>query len=160
MRPSPTVDAVLQKLRELGVSLPHGKVRVDTYGDFDALSKELLALIRSGQKRAGTGLVWLHEQENEPLPEAGDIEVVIDHQGQPSVVTRIVSVKVLPYGQVTAEYAAIEGEGDGSLKYWREAHWSYFARECQRIGREPSENMQVVCSVFEVLNVLPENAAA
>ena len=156
----PTVNDVLLQLCELGVNLPHGKVRVDGYGDSDALSKELLALIRSGQKRAGTGLVWLYEHDNEPLPEVGDIEVVIDHLGQPSVVTRIVSVKVLPYGQVTAEYAAIEGEGNGSLRYWREAHWSYFTRACQRIGREPSESMQVACSVFEVLNVLPENAAA
>lgn len=120
----------------------------------------LLALIRCGRKRAGTGLVWMHEHDDEPLPECGDINVVVDHRGEPSVVTRIVSVEVLPYGRVTAEYAAIEGEGDGSLEHWREAHWPYFARECERIGREPSENMQVVCSIFEVLDVLPENAGA
>ena len=144
----------------MGVGVPPGNVRVDGYGDSEALSKELLALIRSGQKRAGTGLVWLHEYENEPLPKAGDIEIVIDHLDQPSVVTRIVSAKVMPYEEVTAEYAAIEGEGDGSLAYWREAHWAYFARECKRIGREPSERMPVVCSVFEVVDVLPQSAAA
>ena len=144
----------------MGVGVPPGNVRVDGYGDSEALSKELLALIRSGQKRAGTGLVWLHEYENEPLPKAGDIEIVIDHLDQPSVVTRIVSAKVMPYEEVTAEYAAIEGEGDGSLAYWRETHWTYFARECKRIGREPSERMPVVCSVFEVVDVLPQSAAA
>lgn len=60
----------------------------------------------------------------------------------------------MPYNEVTAEYAAIEGEGDGSLEYWRSAHWAFFSRECKRIGREPVETMPVVCSVFELLSIL------
>jgi hypothetical protein len=47
---------------------------VDGYGDSDALSKELLALIRCGRKRAGTSLMWLHEHEKEPLPDVGEID--------------------------------------------------------------------------------------
>lgn len=54
---------------------------------------------------------------------------------------------------------SIEGEGDGSLEYWRKAHWAFFSRECKRIGRAPAESMPVVCSVFEVLRVLPAQAA-
>lgn len=51
-------------------------MRIDGYGDSEALSKELLGLIRGGQKRAGTGLVWSHEYENEAPGQVGDIEVV------------------------------------------------------------------------------------
>ena len=65
------------------------------------------------------------------------------------------SVEIVPFNEVTAEYAAIEGEGDGSLDYWRRTHEAFFSRECKRIGRQPSENMPVVCCVFEVLNVVP-----
>ena len=67
-----------------------------------------------------------------------DIEIVVDHRNEPALITRITQVQVLPYGEVTAEYAAIEGEGDGSLAYWREAHWAFFSRECRRLGREPT----------------------
>jgi uncharacterized protein YhfF len=154
------LEEALQTLELLGVALPPGNVRVDSYGDSEELSDTLLALIRSGHKRAGTGLLWLHEHENDPPAAEGDIEIVVDHRGRPVVVTRIVSVKVMPYGDVTAEYAAIEGEGDGSLGYWREAHWAYFSRECKRIGRQPSEAMPVVCTVFEVLSVLPVESAS
>ena len=73
----------------------------------------------------------------------------------PALITRITSVAVVPYAEVTPEYAAIEGEGDGSLAYWRDAHWAFFSRECARIGRAPSEAMPVVCSVFEVLAIVP-----
>ncbi len=155
----PSVASVMTSIQSLGITLPPGKIRVDGYGDSKELSDTLIELIRSGQKRAGTGLLWSYELEQEPIGEKGDIEIVVTHEGEPSVVTRIVSVEVVPYGEVTAEYAAIEGEGDGSLAYWRKAHWDYFSRECKRIKREPSESMPVVCCVFEVLHVLPISAA-
>lgn len=159
MEPLPSIATVLLKLRALGVVLPPGPVRLDGYGDSEALSEELLELIRQGRKRAGTSLLWAMEAENEHPPHAGDIEVVLDHRNEPAVITRIVQVNVVRYSEVTAEYAAIEGEGDGSLEYWRRAHWAFFSRECNRIGRQPAESMPVVCSVFEVLNVLPSPTA-
>ena len=155
MDPMPPLADVLTKLRAAGVVLPAGPVRLDGFGDSPSLSEELLALIRAGKKRAGTSLLWGMEADNDTMPRNGDIEIVLDHRNEPALVTRIVDVKVLPYDQVTAEYAAIEGEGDGSLAYWREGHWAYFSRECRRIGREPTPAMPVVCSVFEVLCILP-----
>ena len=157
MDPFPTITEVLSKLKARGVVLPSGPVRLDGYGDSASLSEELLELIRRGHKRAGTSLLWSFEAEHEPLPRVGDIVVILDHRNEPAVITRIVQVTVLPFSEVTAEYAAIEGEGDSSLVYWRLAHWAFFSRECQRIGREPAENMPVVGSVFEVLHVLPSN---
>ena len=152
---SHTLPAVLARLRALGVELPPGPVRVDGYGDSPELSQSLLALIVEGRKRAGTALLWALEADHEALPQAGQIEIVVDHRNEPALITRITRVQVLPYGEVTAEYAAIEGEGDGSLAWWREAHWAFFSRECRRIGREPSQTMPVVCSEFELLAVMP-----
>lgn len=151
----PSVEAVLARLDKLGISVPAGAVRVDAYGDSPELSESLLALIRSGRKRAGTSLLWGIEAEGEEPPVPGQIELVVDHQNEPVLVCRISEVRIVPFNEVTAEYAAIEGEGDGSLEYWREGHWEFFSRECQRIGREPDERMPVVCSVFEVLSVVP-----
>jgi uncharacterized protein YhfF len=60
---------------------------------------------------------------------------------------------VLPFDDVTAEFAAIEGEGDGSLAYWREAHIDFFTRECQRLGRTFDLRMPVVCEQFRVVHL-------
>jgi uncharacterized protein YhfF len=57
-------------------------------------------------------------------------------------------VDVVPFEDVTAEFAAAEGEGDGSLEHWRRAHTAFFARECDRIGRTPAATMPVVCERF------------
>ena len=150
----PTIESVLARVEGLGVPLPAGRVRLDSYGDSPELSEELLALIRSGQKRAGTSLLWAMEAEGEALPEPGDIEIVVDFHDIPVLITRVESVEVVPFSEVTAAYAATEGEGDGSLGHWREGHWAFFSRECARIGRTPSERMPVVCSVFALVAVL------
>jgi uncharacterized protein YhfF len=159
VEPLPPVADLVAKLRARGIVLPPGPVRADGYGDSPELSESLLALIREGRKRAGTSLLWSIEAENGAIPRVGEIEIVVDHRNEPSLITSITRVEVLAFSQVTPEYAAIEGEGDGSLEYWREAHWAYFSRECKRIGREPSLSMPVVCTVFEVLNLLPHETA-
>ena len=155
----PPIASLVEQLAERGIALPSGPVRVDGYGDSPALSESLLQLIRSGQKRAGTGLLWAYQHDGEEIAKVGDVEIVVDHLNEPALVTRITSVDVVAYDQVTAAYAAIEGEGDGSLDYWRKAHWAFFSRECARIGREPDESMPVVCSIFEVLHVVPTKTA-
>jgi len=152
----PSLATVLAKLAAAGVTVPPGRVGLDSYGDTPELSLELIALILEGRKRAGTSLLWAHEHEGERLPEVGDVDVVVDHEGEPVAVTRVVSVHVAAFDEVDAAYAAVEGEGDGSLAHWREAHWDVFGRECARIGRVPTEDMPVVCCTFEVLAVVPD----
>ena len=129
--------------------------RVAEFGDSPELSRELIALIRSGTKRGAASLLWGHEADNETAPQVGDIEVVVDHRREPVLVTRIVGVEIRPFIEVGADFAEREGEGDGSLAHWRTVHWAFFSRECRRIGREPSEEMPVVCASFEVLGMVP-----
>lgn len=157
MKPLPLVADLITKLRTHGIDIPPGPVRAGRYGDSPIMSASLLALIRDGRKRAGTSLLWAIEAEKEPLPQIGQIEIVVDYQNEPTIVTRLTRVEVVPYDQVTADYAAMEGEGDGSLHYWRAVHWAFFAGECKRIGRVPIASMPVVCTVFEVLNLLPRS---
>ena len=155
MEPLPKVEDLIPELRRHGIELPAGTARVGAFGDSAELSEELLSLIRGGRKRGGASLVWAHEADAEAIPSVGEIEIVVDHLNAASVVTRTTSVEVVPFNQVSARFAACEGEGDGTLAYWRKAHWAFFSRECQRIGREPTETMPVVCASFEVLNIVP-----
>jgi uncharacterized protein YhfF len=159
MEPLPKVEDLAPKLRSHGIELPLGVVRVGAFGDSDELSQELLSLIRMGRKRGGAALLWAYEAESEPLPAVGEIEIVVNHLNTPCFVTRTTEVEVVPFNQVSARFAACEGEGDGSLEYWREAHWACFSRDCERMGRIPNETMPVICCSFEVLNVVPVSQA-
>jgi len=75
----------------------------------------------------------------------------LDGRGDPLCIIETTRIYIEPYNLVDEEQAYAEGEGDRSLAYWREAHWDYFSRRCEAIGREPSEHMPIVCERFRVV---------
>lgn len=118
------------------------------FGDSPALADELSALVLRGIKRATAASVWSFEAEGKPLPRPGDLSVMLDGAGQPVGVIETLTVEVMPFRDVTAAFAAVEGEGDGSLAYWRDAHRAYFTREAEAAGRVFTEDMPVACECF------------
>lgn len=122
------------------------------FGDSAELADELSALVLSGQKRATASLLWEYEAEGRRPPQAGDLNIVTDFARQPLFVVETVRVDIVPFDGVTEEFAATEGEGDSSLAWWRDAHWDYFGRVCQRLGKTRSGHMLVVCEKFECLD--------
>lgn len=119
--------------------------------DNQADADELVALVCAGVKRATAGALWSYELEGEPLPRVGDFSVITDWVGEARCVIQTTSVEVVPFAAVSSEFAAIEGEGDASLAYWRQAHEAAFTRELAGHGLELSEEMPVVCECFEVV---------
>jgi hypothetical protein len=79
---------------------------------------------------------------------AGLLTVVLDGQGRPLAITETTEVRILAFNQVDEQFAREEGEGDRTLAWWRQAHWSYFQRTLPRIGRSPAEDMPLVCERF------------
>ncbi len=128
------------------------------FGDGDELSAELAKLVLSGAKRATAGSLWTFEMMGKRLPAPGDLSVVTTWSGEPLCIIETRSLEIVPFRSVTAEFAAAEGEGDGSLAFWQRAHREYFTRECARLGREFTEDMPVACECFEVV-YQPSNGA-
>ena len=95
-----------------------------------------------------------HFDDNEPSADALGALVLsglTDWGGTPLCVIETTHVEIVPFDRVDEGFAATEGEGDGTLRYWRDAHWRFFSRECARIGRQPDLSMPVVCERFEVV---------
>ena len=113
------------------------------FDDNERSANQLAALVLAGRKRATAALLWSHEQENKPLPRPGDLSIVTDFAGTAVCVIKTSRVDIVRFDEVSEEFAATEGEGDGSLAYWRRAHEAFFGRECKR--------MPVVCERFEVV---------
>jgi uncharacterized protein YhfF/GNAT superfamily N-acetyltransferase len=121
------------------------------FGDGEELANSLAALVLAGKKRATAGSLWSFEAEGKRMPRPGDLSVVTDFSGTPLCVIETSRVDVVPFDEVGAEFAGVEGEGDGSLAYWRRGHTAFFARECARHGRRFTPDMPVVCERFDVV---------
>lgn len=72
--------------------------------------------------------------------------VVLDGSARPAAVVETVELAKRRFDNVDANFAADEGEGDGSLGYWRKAHPRYFTR---RGAFTPY--MELWCERFRVL---------
>jgi len=121
------------------------------FGHDAKLAAELVALVVVGKKRATASLKWSCERFPEVAPVVGVLSVVTEFDGRPRAVIRTVQIDTTPFNAVSAEFAAAEGEGDGSLEYWRRGHWKFFGGECAQQGFTLSETMPVVCERFELL---------
>ena len=109
------------------------------------LADQLALLVRDGPKRATTGLVEEYEREDEPFPTVGSHHVILDSQGDPVCIIVTTGVDTQRLGDVDAEFAWTEGEGDRSLDYWRRAHVDYWAS----IGIATDDDTQVVLERFD-----------
>ena len=122
---------------------------VTSFGDSPDLQTRLAHLVVAGTKRVTTSL--LQSYDDEPLPELGTFFVVIDGDGAPRCVCRIIRVEVRLFSEVDAAFAAEEGEGDLTLESWRKSHRAFFERQAAREGLVFDESMDVVLEQFHVV---------
>jgi uncharacterized protein YhfF len=121
------------------------------FDDNEAVANELGELVLRGTKRATAALVWSFEAEGKRLPVPGDLSIVTNWAGEPLCIIETRDVDVVPFRDVSADFAATEGEGDGSLSFWQAAHRNFFGRACTKAGREFTESMLVACERFAVV---------
>jgi uncharacterized protein YhfF len=123
----------------------------EKWGDTRETADELGRLIADGVKTATCSSVWEWEAEGRSVPEEGLITMVLDWNGDPLCLIETVAVDIQPFHRVDERFAYEEGEGDRTLRYWREAHWRHFTRTLAAIGKRPSEDMLLVCERIRVI---------
>ncbi len=126
------------------------------FSDNEQGALELAKLVLAGVKRGTASLAWTYEHDGKRPPWPGSLSVMTDWHKKPMCIVETRTIESVPFEEVTAEFAAIEGEGDGSLRYWSEGHWAYFGRECQRIGKTPDPRMLTYCEQFDVVFRAPD----
>lgn len=120
------------------------------FGATVAHADDLLALVLSGTKTGTASSQWDYDAAAEPLPAAGELSIIVDGGGTPRAVIETTEVRVVPFGEVTAEHAHAEGEGDRTLADWRRTHEDYWRRFSESArGFEP--DMPVVCERFRLV---------
>ncbi|MBL9203849.1 MAG: ASCH domain-containing protein [Opitutaceae bacterium] len=119
--------------------------------DNDLCARDVL----SGKKGATTSLHAAYAHDGEPLPWVGKRSRVRDGHGRAVAIIEVTTVAIRPFNAVGADYAQVEGAGDGSLSYWRAVHVEYLQAECARIGLPWSDDVAVVLETFRLVETLP-----
>ena len=113
-----------------------------SFGDSPELANELVELVLAGTKRA---TCWA-ESQGLLSAEVGKLMVALDGYGVPRAVLRTLELNKRRFDEVDEAFAFDEGEGDCSLRFWRDAHKRYFTR----LGRY-APDMMLWCERFEMV---------
>ena len=133
--------------------MAYKKINPEISDEFDAWAfgvsaDDLANLVVRGVKTATASAYELYKLENEPLPQAGSFDVILDSQDRAVCIIEITKVSVLPFNQVSSEHAFKEGEGDKSLAYWQQVHQEFFTKCLAEAGLEFSSETGVVLEEF------------
>lgn len=109
------------------LNLPASTTLQSAY-QFGSDADTLAHLVLTGRKTATTSAYDLYEPD-EPLPQVGAYDVILDAHDQPVCVTHTDQVTITPYRDVDATHAYLEGEGDRTYDYWRRVHDDFFSQE-------------------------------
>lgn len=120
------------------------------FGGEGDVPDELADLVLAGKKfgTASAYDLYVFEDALEELPKVGDYSVVLKQNDEAVCVIRDYDVYIRPFGEVSPFHAYSEGEGDRSLRYWREVHEDFFTPDLEECGVSFSEETLVVCEKF------------
>jgi uncharacterized protein YhfF len=121
-----------------------------SFGATPEHADELLRLVLAGTKTATATSFWDFETEGEELPRAGTLSIIVDGAGHPHALIETTEVTVVPFDEVDEEHARLEGEGDRSLRHWREVHQRFFTEHAAH-ERGFALDMPVVLERFKVV---------
>lgn len=119
------------------------------FGDGPELANRLAALVVAGVK-TGTCSAAVHG----PDAEVGERQICLNADGTAVCEIETQVMQTLPFESVTPEMAALEGEGDLSYRYWRDAHMDFYKREGTW-----APDMDVIFETFRVTRILDNDFA-
>ena len=128
-----------------------------TFGDpkYQDYSDHITELAIKSIKRATAHLAIDFELNNVTRRQKGDYWMILWEDLSPAVVVELVNVEECKFEDVSAEFAAREGEGDGSLEFWKKTHEDYFKLQLTDWGHEWSDQLRVVLESFDVVMANP-----
>lgn len=108
-------------------------------------------LVARGIKRATAPSVAELELAGDPMPQVGDYAIVTDWTGNAVAVIRTTAVETKRFADVDADFARAEGEGDLTLKWWREAHHAYYSSVLAGTDYTVDDDLEVICERFDLV---------
>ncbi|MDO4255234.1 MAG: ASCH domain-containing protein [Kocuria sp.] len=117
------------------------------FGNTKEMADELSRLVVDGVKTGTSSRMEDYDAEGDPLPEPGQLSIVLDGSGDPVALIRSSAVEVLIFSEVADLHAWHEGEGDRSLSYWRAAHQQFWSHSKDELD----ESMLIVYEKFELV---------
>lgn len=124
-----------------GLNLTAADLEVRWIGLDAESTRQIFDLIRTGDKRGTFTLPWIVERTGSPAPRIGNHLVLIDMDGRPVLLTRVVRVDSAIFGRVEAHHTVIDGSPVRDPAVWVPLHTVYWNTHLAPFGLTVSPEM-------------------
>lgn len=129
------------KAKVPGLNLTAADLEVRWIGLDAESTRQIFDLIRTGDKRGTFTLPWIVERTGSPAPRIGNHLVLIDMDGRPVLLTRVVRVDSAIFGRVEAHHTVIDGSPVRDPAVWVPLHTVYWNTHLAPFGLTVSPEM-------------------
>ncbi len=114
---------------------------------FGASPDWLADLVVEGKKVATTSGLIFYDLDDIEIPKVEEYSIVLNSKDEPVAIIKNTKVEIVPFNEVSEEFALSEGEGD--FEFWWNAHVEFFESNTKEYNIEYREDMLVVCESFK-----------
>ncbi|MGF2385041.1 ASCH domain-containing protein [Lentilactobacillus otakiensis] len=132
--------------------IQHANFETWSFTDRPNSADMLVEMVVRGQKTAYSSWFDFYDAD-QVVPTVGDYRMILRQNGDPAGIVQLKVVEIVPFKWVSQEHAYLEGEGNRSLKYWRQLHKQLFRKQAKFRGKSFSLESPVICEVFEVIDL-------
>ena len=144
------LDAFWAKAKRKLTGLP-AEYQVRWIGLDRDTTREVIELIRTGDKTGTFTLPWVVENTGQAEPAVGDTIILIDFDGHPQLIVRLTGIETVAFGDITEKHTAIDGTPVRDLSIWKPLHTNYWNGMLDPFGKRVSDAMPVWVEKFELL---------
>ncbi len=140
-------------LKSINEDLQNTKLKYESwkFETSENASNILAALVMSGEKTGTSSTKDNFESVGEIIPSVGDLHIITNWDDVAQFIIKTTVVSIVPYKDVSEDFAKKEGEGDLTLKHWQNVHEPVFRAEQQNSGNKFDENTEIVCEEFKLI---------
>lgn len=146
---TPSAQALWQRYRKQNPDAPQQPYESFHFCDNEEDADICADLVVRDIKRATAASVAELERAGIRQPVVGDVSVVTRWNGEAVAIIKTTHIEIRRLDDVDEAFAAREGEGDGTLKWWREMHEAYYNRALAGSGISVDGDLLIVCEHFE-----------
>lgn len=117
----------------------------------DDSTRQILELIRAGDKTGTNTLPWIVENTGQPTPAIEDTIILVDFGGHPQLIVRLTEIETVPFGQISETHTAVDGSPMRDLAIWKPLHTRYWNGLLEPYGLTVSDEMPVWIEKFDLL---------
>jgi len=116
----------------------------------DDTTREVIELIRSGNKTGTFTLPWIVARTDQPTPAIGAAIILVDFQGHPRLLVRLTRIEEVAFGDITAAHTSIDGTPVRDLAVWKPLHTHYWNGMLEPYGLAVHDEMPVWVETFDL----------